>query len=330
MMPNLRFASTLVIAAFAAACADSATEPASPFQPAAIEQNPSGSNANAAGFAFFVDTKLTDAPAATNPLLRPTITTTAKLRNVRSEPAVVQFGACNVSLAAYRTADRTGTPVWRSAASQPWEGTYGYGCILPLYEKRLQPGEEVSLGAYSTRVIEVIGDSLPNGRYYFTATVGVSVAPNGISLPAGDFDLTLERPPLPDSVTHDLITYESATNVNAGTVRASVSATLTHAGGSVVEYPRECEIELVAYRAKDRRDAAPRSGAPDWRASRSCAAGWRQTILNRGQSVLFETSASASAILGSALPPGAYYFAVVVHTRSRNVWLSAGSAELDR
>src|SRR5688572_12488201 len=142
MMPNLRFASTLVIAAFAAACADSATEPASPFQPAAIEQNPSGSNANAAGFAFFVDTKLTDAPAATNPLLRPTITTTAKLRNVRSEPAVVQFGACNVSLAAYRTADRTGAPVWRSAASQPWEGTYGYGCILPLYEKRLQPGEE--------------------------------------------------------------------------------------------------------------------------------------------------------------------------------------------
>src|SRR5687768_11612396 len=42
MMPNLRFASTLVIAAFAAACSDSATEPASPFQPASIEQNTTG------------------------------------------------------------------------------------------------------------------------------------------------------------------------------------------------------------------------------------------------------------------------------------------------
>ena len=329
-MPNLRFASTLVIAACAAACSDSATEPVSPFQPSTIEQNQSGSNASAAGFAFYVDTKLADAPAATNPLLRPTITTTAKLRNVRSEPVLVQFGACNVSLAAYRTAERTGTPVWRSAASKPWEGTYGSGCILPLYERRLQPNEELSLGAYSARVIEVIGDSLPNGRYYFTATLAVSVAPNGISLPAGDFDLTLERPPLPDSVIHDLITYRAATTLNSATVRASVTATLTHAGGSVVEYPRECEIELVAYRAKDRRDAAPRSGAPDWRATRPCAAGWRQTILTRGQSVLFETSASATEILGSALPPGVYYFAVVVHTRSRNVWLSAGEAELRR
>jgi hypothetical protein len=258
------------------------------------------------------------------------ITTTAKLRNVRSEPALVQFGACNVSLAAYRTADRTGTPVWRSAASRPWEGTYGYACILPLYERRLQPNEEISLGAYSTRVIEVIGDSLPNGRYWFTATVAVSVAPNGISLPAGDFDLRLERPPLPDTVTHDLMTYRAATSLVGTTVRASVTGTLTHAGGSVVEYPRDCEIELVAYRAKDRRDAAPRSGAPDWRATRSCVPGWRQTILNRGESVLFETSASAGEILGSALPPGVYYFAVVVHTRSRDVWLSAGAAELRR
>ena len=329
MMPNLRFASTLVIAAFAAACSDAATEPASPFQPSTVEQNTTGSNASAAGFAFFVDTKLADAPA-TNPLLRPTITTTAKLRNVRSEPALVHYGACNVSLAAYRTADRSGTPVWRSGASRPWEGTSSYGCILPLYERRLQPNEELSLGAYSTPEIEVIGDSLPNGRYHFTATVMVSVAPNGISLPAGDFDLTLERPPLPDSVTHDYIAYRGATNVNGATVRASVTGTLTHAGGVVVEYPRECEIELVAYRAKDRRDAAPRSGAPDWRGTRACAPGWRQTILNRGQSVLFESSASAAEILGSALPSGVYYFAVVVHTRSRNVWLSAGEAELRR
>lgn len=185
---------------------------------------------------------------------------------------------------------------------------------------------------YSTRLIELLGDSLPNGRYYLSALV-YSGAPGTVSVPAGDFDLALTRPPLADSVIHDLLTYRSALSVVGsanGTLRANVTATLTHAGGSLDEFPRDCPIELVAYRAKDRRDSAPRSGAPDWRPTRPCSNAWAQVILNRGQSTSFETTAAAREILGSTLPEGLYHFAVVVHTRTRRVWLAAGSAELRR
>ena len=98
--------------------------------------------------------------------------------------------------------------------------------------------------------------SLPNGRYYFTATLGVSTAPDGIPLPAGDFDVTRARPPLPESVTHDPLIPYQATSVVAG-------------------------------------------GA--------------------------DYTASAREILRSSLPEGTYQFALIVHTRTRHVWLAAGS-----
>jgi hypothetical protein len=329
MRLRFRRVSELCVAGLAAACSNQST---GPIQPAGVQQNASGSTGSAAGFTYRVVTTLADGPASASPLLRPTVTTTATLRNDRPDSAVVSYGACNVSLVAHRAPDRQGAPVWRSWASEPWEGTYGRGCAAILIQKKIAPGAELSLGSYSSRVIEILGDSLPDGRYYFTATVAAG-APGGVTLPAGEFDLMLARPPLPDSRTHDFITYKATTNVSEGagsTVRANVTATLTDAGGSLVEFPRQCAIELVAYRARDRRDAAPRSGAPDWRESRSCASGWQQTILNRGQSISFETAASARDILGSALPEGTYFFAVVVHTRTRHVWLSAGSAELRR
>ncbi len=161
----------------------------------------------------------------------------------------------------------------------------------------------------------------------------MSVAPAGFSVPAGDFELALARPPLPDSLSHNRITYEASPILTAdagSTIRAKVEATLTHAGSSLVYYPRDCVVELVAYRDRDRRDTAPRSGAPDWRESRACAAGEQQVILNRGQSITFASSASPRDVLGASLPEGTYHFAVIVHTRTRDVWLSAGSGDLRR
>jgi hypothetical protein len=245
----------------------------------------------------------------------------------------LSFGACNVSLDAYGTPARSGTPVWRSSRSQPWEGTYGRACILPLYSVRLAPGAELSLGSYSTRVIEILGDSLPDGHYYFTATIGVGGDARGLSLPAGDFELALPRPPLPDLVTHNLLTYSARTTVGTETdakVQATVTATLTHAGGMLVRLPRECVVTLVAYRSRERRDAAPRSGAPDWRQSRQCAEGTQEVRMNRGESVTFESTATARELLGGSLPGGEYHFAVTVHTPTRNVWLAAGSGVLRR
>jgi hypothetical protein len=298
--------------------------------PTLLQQSSTGSSATSAGFTYDVTTKLADAPAGPDPLLRPTITASAKIRNDRTESVTLDYGACNVSLAAYATAERRGAPVWQSFASEPWEGTYGRGCIAIAIQSTLAPGAELSLGSYSSRVIEILGDSLPNGHYWFAATVAVGSGPKGITLPAGDFDLTLARPALPDSLTHELITYRAASTLVGGAVQGKVTATLTHAGGSIVEYPRECPVQLVAFRARDRRDAGPRAGEPDWRGSRPCATGWTQVALDRGQSASFEASAPAREILGNNLPDGTYHFALIVHTRTRYVWLSAGSAELRR
>lgn len=215
--------------------------------------------------------------------------------------------------------------MWRSSASEPWEGTYTRACLAILTQRLLAPGAELLLDSHWSRVIEILGDSLPNGRYYFTALV------RGGALPAGEFDLVLARPPLPESLTLGLITYTVGTSVSPGS-GASVHATvtLTHAGSSVVEYPKACAVELVAYRSRERRDTAARSGAPDRRDSRSCVDGWQQRVLKPGQSIVLETAPLVRDILGSSLPDGTYYFAVVVHTRTRDVWLSAGSAELRR
>jgi hypothetical protein len=312
-----------------AACSDHSS-PTGPTTLTPVEQSSGGSSATLGGFSYSVSTAIADVPTITDPLLRPVITSTATVRNDRAESVTVTYGACNVSLVAYTNPDRTGNPVWRSAASLPWEGTYGRGCILPLYERRLAPGEQFSLGSYSSRVIEVIGDSLPNGRYYLSATLSISSAPNGVTVPAGDFELALDRPPLREAVTHDFITYKASSVVAGGVVQGKVVATLTNAGGMLAEFPRECVMEIVAYRSRERRDAAPRSGAPDWRSSRKCASGWQQVNLSNGQSTVFDHNVPAREILGSSLPNGTYYFAAIVHTRTRHVWLSAGSGALQR
>ena len=312
-----------------AACADR-SNPTGPTALTPFEQSSGGSSASLSGFSYDVTTTLAEQPANVEALLKPAITTVAKLRNDRTEAATVTFGACNVSLVAYTSSARTGTPVWRSSASMPWEGTYGRGCILPLYEKRLAPGEELLLGSYSSRVIEIIGDSLPNGRYYLAATLSVSSAPNGITLPAGDFELALNRPPLRESVTHDLITYTASSVVLNDAVQGRVIGTLTNAGGMLTEYPAACAMEIVAYRSREHRDAAPRSGTPDWRSTRPCSAAWQQVTLFSGQSKVFDFVASAREVLGISLPDGTYYFAAVVHTRSRHIWLSAGQGVLRR
>ena len=314
-----------------AACSSNDGGPTAPRRLDPLQQDQAGSSAATSGFTYNVSSKIADAPSITDPLLRPTITVTAKVRNDRRDSTLVSYGACNVALDAYRTPDRRGTPVWNSWRAEPWEGTSGRGCIAILYQRKLEPGGELTF-TYSTRLIELLGDSLPNGRYYLSATIHAG-APGGVVMPAGDFELELTRPPLPDSVIHDMLTYRSTSTVTggaSGTVRANVTAMLTHAGGSLDEFPRDCPIELVAYRAKDRRDSAPRSGAPDWRPTRTCSDAWSRVILNKGESTSFEMSATARDILGSSLPEGLYHFAVVVHTRTRHVWLSAGSAELRR
>jgi hypothetical protein len=137
-------------------------------------------------------------------------------------------------------------------------------------------------------VIEILGDSLPDGRYYFTATLGVNVAPSGGQvLPAGEFDLALTRPSLSETVIHNLITYKATTTVSAGSsalLRRGVAATRTRARaiphvrdvGGVARHPRECAAKRYVLLRRGRSRENPQRvalggfrGAPAVGAARS-------------------------------------------------------------
>jgi hypothetical protein len=248
----------------------------------------------------------------------------AVVRNAGTAPETLEFGVCNVTLLAHRTADRAGPPAWTSTAARPWEGTFGRGCPLPLYSARLAPGDTLAEPfGYSTPLIELLGDSLPDGRYWFTARVHLVTPRLAQDVDAGALDLALARPALPAERTYDYVTYRAASVPTAAGARVTVTATLTHAGGSLLTYPADCVVRVLAFRDRARRDAAPRSGAADWRqTTQGCAAGTTPLVLSRGESRTFAADA--------ALPAGRHYLAALVRAAGRDLYLSAGEVDVAR
>lgn len=123
----------------------------------------------------------------------PALVARARITNMGAQPIRLEFGACSLQLLAYRTADRSGSPAWnsdqrRSAAGSP------YACPMYLAMRDLAPGASIEPGelALTAPLVEVLGDSLPDGRYYFAAQIrtNLSVA---TPIDAGAADLALER-----------------------------------------------------------------------------------------------------------------------------------------
>lgn len=87
-------------------------------------------------------------------------------------------GGCTVLLRAYRSADRSGSPAWDQSRQAV--------CTMQLLLLDLEPGESAEFqGRADAR--EILGDSLPAGRYYLTAVL----RPNGkeVELAAGEAEL---------------------------------------------------------------------------------------------------------------------------------------------
>lgn len=109
----------------------------------------------------------------------PTVYATARAENTSSSRQEVTFpDGCVVLLRAYRDAARTGAPAW--------DQQQGVMCTMQLVELSLAPGESREFLA-SARADQILGDSLPAGRYYFTAVL----RPNGrvVEVPAGEAEL---------------------------------------------------------------------------------------------------------------------------------------------
>jgi hypothetical protein len=255
----------------------------------------------------------------------------AWLINELDVPVRLEYGACALRLRAYRTPQRTGKPAWRSEWRAPANGMYSYGCPGYLAIGHIPGGGEFSPREFEIRVplAEILSDSLPNGRYFFTAVL--EAAGDTFRVPAGDGVLELEREPLPARRVREGVTYWVDMEIVQAVpvaVRARVAFARDPRGSSLRRISIDCPVVLHAYRSRIQRDAAPRSGAADWRAPRSCGPGEREIVLRGATPHVFDVSATAAEILGDSLPPGRYSFAVSVHPGGSPIFLAAGEAEL--
>lgn len=124
-----------------------------------------------------------DYTARTEPTGNPAgwLRTTAVLRASGTTPARLEYSGCPVEVQFFRNASRTGSPAWTMFRVD------NFACVQPLYTDTLAPGDTLEL-ATVTLPREVLGDSLPAGRYYVAAVL----RPNRqvIRVPAGEVELT--------------------------------------------------------------------------------------------------------------------------------------------
>lgn len=92
--------------------------------------------------------------------LRPQV----RMRNETGDDVTVTFpDGCLVYLRAYRDASRTGKPAWDQAAV--------LGCTAALAPVSLAAGDSTILRGPAVSAAEILGDSLPAARYFFTAVL---------------------------------------------------------------------------------------------------------------------------------------------------------------
>ena len=135
---------------------------------------------------------------------KPHVLTTVTMTNTSQGSVWLRGNWCPVKPRAHRNAARSGRPAWdpwdverqRAARKQQKKGGFGGGDVVggagpeggpPII---LAPGESDSLQErYSMGFI--LGDSLPEGRYYFTAILELATPPfQSPELPAGSAMLT--------------------------------------------------------------------------------------------------------------------------------------------
>ncbi|MGH7646599.1 MAG: hypothetical protein ACREND_00665 [Gemmatimonadaceae bacterium] len=119
----------------------------------------------------------TTSTASTHPLVVRAVLT---LTNIGVLDTTVEMSAsCPFWLEAFTTADRTGAPVWTQA---------GLSCPAVAQLVSLNSGDTRSFEV-TAKASDILGDSLPSGRYFFAAVV-TREAGEAIKLAAGQMVLS--------------------------------------------------------------------------------------------------------------------------------------------
>lgn len=120
--------------------------------------------------------------------------TSVKLTNDGRKPVHLEYGACAVRVLAFRDEARAGVPVWNSDYRAPYHSSspLGYWCTMELISTELQPGKSLDF-RFGGPLIDLVGDSLPNGRYYLAADLMLPNDRRFLRIPAGSVDVALAR-----------------------------------------------------------------------------------------------------------------------------------------
>jgi hypothetical protein len=117
----------------------------------------------------------------------------AVVTNVGVKPVALSYGACALQIRAYRVGGSTTHPSWRSELRITADGD-GYACPALSTTGAVPPGGELCPSEFRTLVPvpEILGDSLPDGDYRFTAVLELNSGETA-EFPAGDTTIRLSR-----------------------------------------------------------------------------------------------------------------------------------------
>jgi hypothetical protein len=201
-------------------------------------------------------------------------------------------GACFMHVRAFRDASRTGPPAWRTD-SRPLV------CSAILYGYSVAPG--ATLGpdgfTYPTALADILGDSLPDGRYWFSTRLDfVRDAPEGglvdlgIEIPAGSAELVRSPDPLPSERLAGGVRYRVDNLGATGAGETLLRLVATNVGTQpvlLVGALAGCTVQISGYVDATREGwyRAP----PDWTAT-TCGLRFDPTWLDPGETRTFQVS----------------------------------------
>lgn len=109
--------------------------------------------------------------------------TTVSAANPGGDAVRIRFpDGCIVTLRAYRDETRDGDPAWDQARTR--------ACTMAIEERTVPGGGSLMLEA-ATDARDILGDSLPDGRYWLTTLL--RPAGEAVEVPAGATDLAVPR-----------------------------------------------------------------------------------------------------------------------------------------
>lgn len=216
----------------------------------------------------------------------------------------LEYGSCALRVRLYPSAKPTGSPVWDSARREIL-------CPAYLAGHELEPGASFSAPEFAVQVAvpEILGDSLPDGRYLVSASLMLNYVT--VELEAGTVDLIAAQAPTPAERVIDEVSYRAAIRpVEDSSATLRLALTVANGRPDSVELGSStsghCAVLLVGYRDPVRRDAWYEGGDADWVAP-GCVVTIPRVTLAPGESRTFEGDFLAPALPGSASGDGIHF-----------------------